>query len=173
LKPCLLIESSPKNYHAWLKLSYIPKDREEALQICRELAMLLNADKASAEPDHVGRLAGFTNRKAKHRQSNGLYPYVILHKFEDRQSNFSPDREFVAKTSANKEILTKQTKSSDTDRSRKDFNLCCMLIRQGKSDDYIRTQLEADSDKAKEVRPKWDYIGKTIKNARKLVSPKL
>jgi hypothetical protein len=171
LKPCLLIESSPKNYHAWLKLSYIPRDREEAVHICRELAILLNADKASAEPDHVGRLAGFTNRKTKHRQSNGLYPYVILHKFEDRVSSFSPDREFVAQRPAtNKTNTYSQTKSNDTDRSREDFNLCCMLIRQGKPDSYIREQLELISDKAKEIKPSWDYVGKTIRNAHKALN---
>jgi hypothetical protein len=163
LKPCLLLETSPNNYQAWLKLQDVPSTREQALQICKELAQKLGADMGSAEPDHIGRLPGFTNRKPKHQQPNGLYPFVKLHKWEDRESSFSPHRGIVGQTTQAKQVRLKQT---DQDRSRADFNLCCMLINQGKTDDYIRQELEVRSDKAKEIKASFDYIGKTIKNAR-------
>jgi hypothetical protein len=163
LKPCLLIETSPANYQAWVRLKAIPQSREEALQICKELAATLAADMASAEPDHIGRLPGFTNRKPKHRKPDGLFPFVKLHKWEARESDFSPRVGLVGQTNP---ANVHRSKTGDRDRSREDFNLCCMLINQGKPDHFIWQQLEATSQKAKEVRRSYDYIGKTIKNAR-------
>lgn len=90
LQPCLLIETSPANYQAWLILSELPPDRANALANCRQLAEQLGGDLASAEPEHVGRLPGFTNRKEKHRQSNGYYPFVRLCKAHYRLSTFYP-----------------------------------------------------------------------------------
>ncbi|MPR32380.1 DNA-primase RepB domain-containing protein [Salmonirosea aquatica] len=90
LKPCLLLETSPGNYQAWLRLREVPQTREEAVNICQELAVLLAADLGSAEPDHIGRLPGFTNRKPRHRRDDGFYPFVRLHKWENRDSDFSP-----------------------------------------------------------------------------------
>jgi hypothetical protein len=163
LKPSLLIETSPDNFQAWLRLSNIPQGRDVALQICKELATLLGADMGSAEPDHIGRLAGYTNRKPKHRAANGLYPFVRLHKWEKRECEFIPLR-----GACGEEIsVIPHNKTSDlSDRSREDFNLCCMLINQGKTDDFIRYELELRSEKAKARKGGFDYIGTTIKNAR-------
>jgi hypothetical protein len=163
LKPCLLLETSPGNYQAWLRLREVPQAREEAVNICQELAVLFAADMGSAEPDHVGRLPGFTNRKPKHRQEDGLYPFVKLYGSEDRVSTFSPQGGLVGQIDP---IVGHHKKTDDHDRSRQDFNLCCILLSQGKTDDYIRQELEAKSEKAREVRRSFDYIGKTIRNAR-------
>jgi hypothetical protein len=43
------------------------------------LASRFRGDLASADWRHYGRLAGFTNRKDKHRRTDGTYPYVRLH----------------------------------------------------------------------------------------------
>ena len=163
LKPCLLLETSPGNYQAWVRLREVPQAREEAVNICQELAVLLAADMGSAEPDHVGRLPGFTNRKPKHRREDGFYPFVKLHKWEARESDFSPQGGLVGQINP---VTGHHRKTDDHDRSRADFNLCCMLVSQGKTDDFIRHQLETTSQKAKEVRRSFDYIGKTIRNAR-------
>lgn len=163
IKPCLLIETSPGNYQAWVMLREVPQEREVAVNICQELAVLFSADMGSAEPDHVGRLPGFTNRKPKHKKPDGLYPFVRLHKWEARESDFSPLGGIVGQIN---HLPGQSKKADDHDRSREDFNLCCMLIAQGKTDDYIRGQLEANSQKAKEVKKSYDYIGKTIRNAR-------
>ena len=163
LKPCLLIETSPDNYQAWLKLSKTPESREDAMEICQAVAANLGADMRSAEPDHIGRLPGYTNRKPKHQRPGGLFPFVKLHKWERRESTFSPLRGFVGQAEPQP---IRQNPKPGRDRSREDFNLCCMLISQGKADDYIRQHLEATSEKAREVKPSFDYIGKTIRNAR-------
>ena len=69
VRPCLLIETSPDNFQAWVILPDVPADRAEAKAIiCRSGAEAYRADPASAEPDHVGRLPGFTNRKPTYRQ---------------------------------------------------------------------------------------------------------
>lgn len=163
IKPCLLLETSPHNYQAWVKLQDIPQAREEAVNICQELAALFAADMGSAEPDHLGRLPGFTNRKPKHQMPGGLFPFVILHGHENRVCDFSPQGGLVGQINP---VTGHHRKTDDHDRSREDFNLACMLLSQRKPDDFIRQQLEATSDKAKEVRRSYDYIGKTISNAR-------
>lgn len=163
IKPCLLIETSPANYQAWVKLKDTPQEKEEALAICVEMAAMFDADMASAEPVHLGRLPGFTNRKPKHEMPGGLFPFVILHKHENRESDFSPQGGIVGQTI---HVPGHRRKADDHDRSRGDFNLACMLISQGKPDDFIRQRLEETSEKAKEVRQSYDYIKKTIRSAR-------
>jgi len=46
--------------------------------VARELAERFGGDMSSANWRHMGRLAGFTNRKEEHRQPDGRYPYVRL-----------------------------------------------------------------------------------------------
>ena len=90
LSPAVVMETSPNNFQAWLKLANTPNSRIEAVAICRELANVLGADKQSAEPDHVGRLAGFTNRKEKHKTVSGFFPYVKMISAENNVSTFHP-----------------------------------------------------------------------------------
>jgi hypothetical protein len=169
LRPCIVMETSPKNYQAWLRLEEEPGSRAEALAICRELAGMLGADRGSAEPDHVGRLPGFTNRKEKYRMAKG-FPFVRLWQAQPCLTPFQPKGTFEPAQSApvhgypsNNGVLN----GAGQDRSRADFNLACMLVRQGKSDAHIRERLEATSEKAQGRRD--DYIGRTIYNARRAV----
>lgn len=169
IKPSLLMETSPQNYQAFVRLSFIPSSREEALMICKQLAELFDADLASAEPDHVGRLPGFTNRKPKHKQTNGLYPFVRLHKFADRISTFSRLCAPCAQKKIPKEpvgIQKTQVRLTKS-QSEADFNLACMLIRQGKKDEYIYAKIKAQYNAHKHKES--DYIPRTIRNARKAV----
>lgn len=80
-KPTLSVETSPDNYQAWVKL---PKSlsEDERKPIAQILAKTYDADIASADAHHYGRLAGFTNQKAKHQNSRGHFPFVLL-----RESN--------------------------------------------------------------------------------------
>jgi hypothetical protein len=171
LQPCLLMETSPNNFQAFIHLSQMPENREIAFLICQDLCQIFDADKASAEPDHIGRLPGFTNQKPKYQDANGLFPFVKLHKSKDRLSTyqFSPQSGLCAKKDA-QSASTKKRVNNNTqiDQSRADFNLACMLIRQGKDDSFIyeKIKLQFNSDKHKET----DYIPRTIKNARKLLS---
>ena len=46
--------------------------------IAQELARRYQADPSAADWRRFGRLPGFTNCKPKHRQANGLFPFVLF-----------------------------------------------------------------------------------------------
>jgi hypothetical protein len=76
--PALIVETSPANYQAWLKYpEHLSKEVSTAA--ARTLAEKFGGDRGAADWRHFGRLAGFTNRKAKHINADtGLYPFVRL-----------------------------------------------------------------------------------------------
>jgi len=75
--PALVIETSPGNFQAWLKHPCVlPKEVSTA--VARSLAKDFGGDIGAADWRHFGRLAGFTNRKLRHRDSGGLFPFVKL-----------------------------------------------------------------------------------------------
>jgi len=76
--PALLVESSPLNYHGWLKISNNEISNEITTIICKEIAVKYGGDIDSADWRHYGRLAGFTNQKPEHINNNGKYPFVLL-----------------------------------------------------------------------------------------------
>jgi len=76
--PAVIVETSPGNFQAWLKH---PErlSREVSTAAARALAGKFGGDRGAADWRHFGRLAGFTNRKAKYFDaSTGLYPFVRL-----------------------------------------------------------------------------------------------
>lgn len=75
--PCVVIETSPNNYQAWLDHGQELAD-EDATHAAQYLARRFQSDYGAAGRRHFGRLAGFTNRKEKHRRTDGLYPFVKL-----------------------------------------------------------------------------------------------
>jgi hypothetical protein len=77
-EPSVVVESSPGRLQAWIRVSAQPLSPALATRISRHLAHLYAADRASADWRHVGRLAGFANRKLQRRQSDGLAPWVKL-----------------------------------------------------------------------------------------------
>ena len=77
-QPALVIETSPGNFQAWLKH---PErlSKELGTAAARALAEKFGGDTGAADWRHFGRLAGFTNRKAKYIDvQTGLYPFVRL-----------------------------------------------------------------------------------------------
>jgi hypothetical protein len=76
--PAVTVETSPGNYQAWLK--HLERlSTEVSTAAARALAEKFGGDRGSADWRHFGRLAGFVNRKVKHRDTTtGLYPYVRL-----------------------------------------------------------------------------------------------
>jgi len=76
--PAVIIESSPMNFHGWIKVSNEPIPSDLATAVCKLIAKRYSGDKDSADWRHYGRLAGFTNRKPKHIQLNGNQPFVLL-----------------------------------------------------------------------------------------------
>jgi hypothetical protein len=76
--PSVVVETSPGRLQAWIRVSREPLPPALATHIGRRLAQTYAADLASADWRHVGRLAGFTNRKPQRRQRDGLAPWVKL-----------------------------------------------------------------------------------------------
>ncbi len=78
LAPAVVVESSPSNFQAWVRVADAPIAPALASAAARELAARYGGDPQSAAWRHYGRLAGFTNRKPSRRQPNGLPPYALL-----------------------------------------------------------------------------------------------
>jgi len=77
-EPSVMVETSPGRMQAWIHVSSQPLPPALATRIAKHLAQLYAADLASADWRHVGRLAGFTNRKPQRCQGDGLPPWVKL-----------------------------------------------------------------------------------------------
>jgi hypothetical protein len=76
-QPAAIVETSPQNFQAWINHGErLPK--EVGTAVARALANRFEGDTNAADWRHFGRLAGFTNQKDKHRQPNGLFPFVRL-----------------------------------------------------------------------------------------------
>jgi RepB DNA-primase from phage plasmid len=78
LDPAAVVMTSPDNYQAWVRIAASPIGEGLATAAARELARCYGADLAAAKWRQYGRLAGFTNRKPKHRQADGRYPFVLF-----------------------------------------------------------------------------------------------
>ncbi|MGB7416265.1 MAG: DNA-primase RepB domain-containing protein [Thermosynechococcaceae cyanobacterium] len=77
--PAAIIETSPLNLQAWVRVSDTPIAQDLATAIAKHLATAFEADPNSADWRHYGRLAGFTNRKPEHIGGSGHSPYVKAH----------------------------------------------------------------------------------------------
>jgi len=78
-EPAVLVETSPRNFQAWLNHGRI-LNRELSTRAAKELAARFGGDPSSADWRHFGRLAGFTNQKPHRRLDNGFSPFVRLKK---------------------------------------------------------------------------------------------
>jgi RepB DNA-primase from phage plasmid len=78
LAPAVVVETSPGNFQAWLRVSQQPIAPEQATMVGRILVERYGGDPNSADWRHFGRLAGFTNRKPKHRRGGGMQPFVVV-----------------------------------------------------------------------------------------------
>jgi hypothetical protein len=77
-EPCVVLETSPGRWQAWIRVGAEPLFPAHATWVAKRLAQLYAGDPASADWRHLGRLAGFTNRKPARRQADGLAPWVKL-----------------------------------------------------------------------------------------------
>ncbi len=93
LAPAVIVESSPGNVQAWVRL----KDRGEKLeraersQMGRVLASAYGGDPAAIDFARFGRLAGFTNRKPHHVGDTGLFPFARLVSYNGKVAEKAPD----------------------------------------------------------------------------------
>jgi hypothetical protein len=87
--PAALIETSPNNYQAWVKISDTPLPKDVRKAIALHFAKEYEGDKNSVDASHFGRLAGFTNRKPKHER-DGRSPYVLAHECPGKIASAAP-----------------------------------------------------------------------------------
>lgn len=73
--PCAVVETSQANFQAWLDLGE-PMPPEHRAAVAKLLAREFDGDKAAAGNIHLGRLAGFQNRKPGHADGCGKGPWV-------------------------------------------------------------------------------------------------
>lgn len=85
LKPAVVARTSNANFQAWIRVSDRPLSPKLATEIARILAERHNADLASADWRHYGRLAGFTNRKPEYawmgKAGKTKHPFVLLESY--------------------------------------------------------------------------------------------
>jgi hypothetical protein len=111
--PAVIVETSPGNYQAWLKHPEA-LGMELSTAAARELARKFGADRGAADWRHFGRLAGFTNRKAKYEDAaTGLYPFVKL--IEANGNVYPKGERFVAEVG---QALEEQSKDRERLRVR-------------------------------------------------------
>ena len=79
ISPACVIETSPLNYQAWIRLAHAPIPEDLATATAQVLARRFGTDPNSADWRHYGRLAGFTNRKPAYVDESGRYPFVLVY----------------------------------------------------------------------------------------------
>lgn len=73
-----VVETSPGNFQAWLKLPSNSVTNAGARMVARSLAEAYGGDPKAVAFAQPGRLPGFTNRKERHRRPDGSAPFVLL-----------------------------------------------------------------------------------------------
>jgi hypothetical protein len=189
--PALVVETSPGNYQAWLKHAQ-PLSKEVSTAAARALAAKFGGDCGAADWRHFGRLAGFTNRKAKHFDPRaGLYPFVRLIEaggavYPEAERFLDHIRREVKRQSADRErirreiariapVLPKDLKTVDSFRSdsrygadgtRIDLAYAVYAFSHGASTAEVQAAIRSRdlSHKGNERRQN-EYIERTIKKA--------
>jgi hypothetical protein len=81
-----IVETSPKNFQAWIRIAQQPIAHDLATGVGEVLAQRYDADLRAKSYRQPGRAVGFTNVKPKHLQTNGLYPFVQLYAAQGRSA---------------------------------------------------------------------------------------
>lgn len=77
-EPCVLLQTSPGHFQAWIRVSTTPLEAAVATVISKHLAHTYGGDLASTGSSHFGRLAGFTNQKPQRWTITGHAPWVRI-----------------------------------------------------------------------------------------------
>lgn len=78
LAPTLVVETSPANHQAWIRVSDCAQPPAVLKVIAARLAEELGTDRACAGLHHFGRLAGLANRKPDHAKPAPPFAKVLL-----------------------------------------------------------------------------------------------
>lgn len=90
-EPAAVVQTSPMNYQAWVMLGTQALEQSVRTAAAKTLGGRYNADPASADWRHFGRLAGFTNRKPNRRGEDGRAPFVLLYDASGRPARAASD----------------------------------------------------------------------------------
>lgn len=93
--PCVVVQTSPAHLQAWIRLSTSPLQPSVASTAGKWLAAAYGGDPASTDWRHLGRLAGFTNRKPARRTPAGYAPWV---KVVSTQPGVAPQAEALLRS---------------------------------------------------------------------------
>jgi len=183
--PTLVVETSHGNFQAWLNHGQLLPQRLSTIA-ARTLATKFGGDKGAADWRHFGRLAGFTNRKAKYQSQDGVYPFVRI--IDARSAHvYASAGEFVANVrkaasslesptraaaSTHKEgrLLTiddfRSNPSYNGDGNRIDLAYSVYALAHGVSEAEIGDAINSrDLSKKGSLTRQADYTGRTIAKA--------
>jgi hypothetical protein len=90
VNPACIIETSPANHQLWVSLGLEPMPKDLRKIVATVLAKEFGGDLACVAANHMGRLAGFTNRKPKYWTNEG-YPFVRCLEFTGRHADKSAE----------------------------------------------------------------------------------
>jgi len=187
--PAIVLETSPGNFQAWLHHGQILPKHLSTLA-ARLLASRFGGDLASADWRHYGRLAGFTNRKDKHRKTDGTFPYVRLHEatgavyskaiaflaevktlYEAEQSKLPPPAFLRRRSPCRSNLKSIQDFRTKPiyggDQTRVDLAYAVYALAHGVPENDARNALASrDLTHKGDRKRQQEYIDRTIKKAR-------
>jgi len=187
--PSLVVETSPGNFQAWLDHGQVLPQRASTLA-ARTLAAKFGGDKGAADWRHFGRLAGFTNRKAKYQSQEGAYPFVriidarpahvyasageFVANVREVASSFENPIRVAARARSNGRLLSiddfRSNSSYDSDGHRIDLAYAVYGLARGLDDLSISDAIRCRdlSKKGSEVRQE-AYVRRTLKKANEAI----
>ncbi len=184
----VVVETSFKNCQSWLMFDRHLSGPERAA-IGRFLASTYGADLMCAASRHLGRLAGFTNRKPE-RAVNGQAPFVLLRRARPKAAPLTiPEKALESVTSPSATLAGAQVgkgaggtiedasklvtrfhvrlaarHGATFDASRADFTAARVLVELGFEEAVIAAALVAGSPRLAERHPGTaEYIARTIR----------
>jgi RepB DNA-primase from phage plasmid len=113
--PATIIETSPFNFQAWVRVSVAPIPAAVTTQVAKILAKRYEGD-PNTDWRHYGRLAGFTNQKPQYVGSLGHQPFVLAGKCNGK---IAPKAEILlqeASKQLNEATLAKRSKTQSQAR---------------------------------------------------------
>ena len=173
--PAAVIETSPGNFQAWVKLSSEPQASEVRGLAASGLANHYEGDRNSADSRHFGRLAGFTNQKPEHTKGD-RQPYVLAHECSGNVAKSAPELlskidQGLDRSAAKQERESRieglesyrpssyGRRDADEEYQRQAKNL---LERYGKDADFSRVDWMIATDMAKSSRYSAESIAQAI-----------
>jgi hypothetical protein len=135
LAPALVVETSPENFQAWIRVAPEALPKDLATAVSRELAVRYDGDRGSVGAEHLGRLAGYTNQKPSRTLPDGRQPWVRLQQADGQQARGA--EALLTEVRARLESA-RSTRSSSTPGEARDWKL--LAGQQAPTDTRLRLE---------------------------------